>query len=82
LTRVTVRLFGGAAEAFGSAEAEVDGVDGLAGLVAELVASGGDRTREVLDQCSFFVDGEHTRDLDTPLADRSAVDVLPPFAGG
>jgi len=59
----------------------VDAVTDLAGMVAEL--SGGDeRRREVLDQCSFFVDGVHVKALDTPLPEECQVDVLPPFAGG
>lgn len=81
MTRVTVRFFAGAAEAFGSPRTEVEGVTDLADLVARL-SQGNDRLREVLDQCSFFVDGEHHRSLDTNLADSSEVDVLPPFAGG
>lgn len=99
MNQVSIRLFGGAAEAFGSAEArgataatlaEVAdwlvsdcedrvrrGADRLAGSSADPV-----RLREILEQCSFFVDGEHHRSPDTPVPDGSQVDVLPPFAGG
>ena len=81
MSRVSVRLFAGAAEAFGGPEAEVDGVTTLTGLVDALTDDDG-RLREVLDQCSFFVDGEHERQLDAALPEACQVDVLPPFAGG
>jgi len=85
---VTVRLFAGAAEAFGSGETELEDVPDLAALVNDLAAlvnelsSDDGEIRRVLGKCSFFVDGEHQRDLKTALADGSRVDVLPPFAGG
>jgi len=81
LSRVSVRLFGGAAEAFGEAEAEVDGVTTLTGLADALGEADG-RLREILEQCSFFVDGEHRKNLDATLPEECRVDVLPPFAGG
>ncbi|MCB0831536.1 MAG: MoaD/ThiS family protein [Solirubrobacterales bacterium] len=81
MSRVSVRLFAGAAEAFGGTEAELDGVATLADL-SDALAGDDARLREVLDQCSFFVDGEHQRELDTALPDSCKVDVLPPFAGG
>lgn len=82
MSRASVKLFAGAAAAFGAADAEVDGVETLADLVASLNDGEDDRLREVLDQCSFFVDGEHHRSLDVSLPERCQVDVLPPFAGG
>lgn len=81
MNQVTVRLFAGAAEAFGRTETVVEGASDLAGLVTEL-AGGDPRLREVLDQCSFFVDGEHHRSPETALPAGCRVDVLPPFAGG
>lgn len=81
MSTVAVRLFAGAAEAFGASHKEFDDVTDLAGLV-ELLAGGDARLREVLDQCSYFVDGEHYRELDVELGEGSQVDVLPPFAGG
>lgn len=36
---------------------------------------------QVLQQCSFLIDGVRS-DLDAPLNATSRVDVLPPFAGG
>lgn len=81
MSRASIRLFAGAAEAFGTTETEVDGVTTLAGLV-ESLAAGDERRGEILDQCSFFVDGEHQKDLDATLPEDCRVDVLPPFAGG
>jgi molybdopterin converting factor small subunit len=82
VTRVPVRLFAGAAEAFGSAEAVVEDPEDLAGLIEKLAEGKDPRFREILDRCSFFVAGEHCSSLETPLPDESGVDVLPPFAGG
>lgn len=82
MSRVAVRLFAGAGEAFGSAETMVEDPADLAGLIEKLAAGRDQRFREILDQCSFFVDGEHCQSLDFRLADQARVDVLPPFAGG
>lgn len=81
MSRVSVRLFAGAAEAFGRSDVVVDGVSSLSGLINEL-ACDDPRLREILDQCSFFVDGEHRRSPETGLPEECQVDVLPPFAGG
>ncbi len=81
MSQVNVRLFAGAAEAFGSGEAEVRDIPDLASLINELSGDDGE-LRRVLGKCSFFVDGEHHRDLQTALTDGCQVDVLPPFAGG
>lgn len=82
MSQVSVRLFAGAAEAFGGSETTVDGVSDLAGLVEALTAGREERLREILDQCSYFIDGEHHTRLETPVPDGARVDVLPPFAGG
>ncbi len=88
MSRVSVRLFAGASEAFGAPQTEVESASTLTGLVDCLVesarAAGRDdrRLREVLDQCSFFVDGEHHTSPDAALPEECRVDVLPPFAGG
>ena len=79
---VKVRLFAGAAEAFGGSETELEGVADLTALVDRLCAGRDDKLRKVLDQCSFFVDDEHWRSSDGPIPDGATVDVLPPFAGG
>jgi len=99
LSQVSVRLFGGSAEAFGSTTATGATAETLAELVSWLIRDCRDRVGnganrpdgssadpgrlcEILEQCSFFVDGEHHRSLATALPDGSQVDVLPPFAGG
>lgn len=82
MSRVTVRFFAGAAEAYGGVEADVDEVATLAELIGSLASGRDARLREVLDQCSFFIDGEHHRSLDVELPEGCRVDVLPPFAGG
>ncbi len=81
MNRVAVKLFAGAAEAFGSDEVVLEAVPDLAALITRL---GGDdeELRLVLGKCSFFVDGEHYRDLEVALGEDCRVDVLPPFAGG
>jgi molybdopterin converting factor small subunit len=81
LSRVKVRLFAGAAAAYGASGTEVSGATTLAELV-ESLAGGDKHLREVLDQCSFFIDGEGHKSLEAPLPERCQVDVLPPFAGG
>ncbi len=81
MTRVSVRFFAGAAEAFGATETQVEGADTVAGLI-ESLAGADERLRMVLDQCSFFVDGEHSTALEKPLPEDGRIDVLPPFAGG
>lgn len=82
MTPVSVRLFAGAAEAFGTDEAELEDVTDLASVVESLKKLGDDRLGEVLEQCSFFVDGEHRNSLAGPVPGGARVDVLPPFAGG
>ncbi|HMT05212.1 MAG TPA: MoaD/ThiS family protein [Solirubrobacterales bacterium] len=82
MIRVSVRLFAGAAESFGSDGTVVEDPVDLAGLIEKLADGRDPRFREILYQCSFFVDGEHCPSLDFPLADQARVDVLPPFAGG
>lgn len=37
---------------------------------------------EVLERCSFLLDGQACPEPETPISDGSALDVLPPFAGG
>ncbi len=76
-----VRYFAAAAEAAGL-DAESVEADTLAYLRAALVAAHGDSFAGVLDRCSVLVDGANTADPDTPLAEATLVDVLPPFAGG
>lgn len=82
MSQVEVRFFAGAVEAFGDSRTEVEGVSDLAGLVSVLGERGGTGLAEVLEQCSFFVDGEHRTNLAEPIPADCRVDVLPPFAGG
>lgn len=82
MSRISVRLFAGAAEAFGGTETELEGVTDLAGVADALARGRDERLREVLDQCSYFINGEHCTKTDVPVPDGAQVDVLPPFAGG
>lgn len=82
MSRISVRLFAAAAEAFGASETEVTDVTDLAGVVGALAEGRPERLRAILDQCSFFIDGEHRTSLDVAVPDGARVDVLPPFAGG
>lgn len=82
-----VRLFAGAAEAYGAETASVaapsDGADVRIGdVVAALVAGGGPGTADVLGRCSFLVAGVRTDDASSVVPAGTTVDVLPPFAGG
>ena len=76
-----VRYFAAAAEAAGC-QAESVEAENLAQLKDALVAAHGDGFARVLARCSVLVDGQNTDALDTPLAEATTVDVLPPFAGG
>ncbi|PWD51392.1 molybdopterin synthase sulfur carrier subunit [Serinibacter arcticus] len=81
MTAVTVRLFAGAAEAYGAEEATIEAAT-LADVVATLARDGGPGTADVLTRCSFLVAGVRTDDPATPVPAGSTLDVLPPFAGG
>jgi molybdopterin converting factor small subunit len=81
---VIVRYFAAARAAAGVGEEPVE-----AGTLAEALdavrAAHGPRLGEVLDRCSFLVDGNPVglRDpADVPLGPESVADCLPPFAGG
>lgn len=76
-----VRYFAAAEEAAGVASESVE-AETLGDLrEALLVVHGADFGR-VLERCSVLVDGANVDDPDTPLAEATLVDVLPPFAGG
>lgn len=77
---ITVRYFGGAAEAAGATQEQVEPAANVSGLVTTLVARHAD-LEPVLNISSFLVD-EQSGDQSTPLHESSVVDVLPPFAGG
>lgn len=76
-----VRYFAAAAEAAGLASESVE-AETLGDLRTALVATHGDAFAAVLGRCSVLVDGERTEADETPLAEATLVDVLPPFAGG
>jgi len=78
---VTIRYFAGARAAAGLDSESVE-----VNTLSEMIASAGDRhgpaLAKVLGVCSFLVDGTVRTDRDAALPPGSAVDVLPPFAGG
>lgn len=83
-TTVTVRYFAAARAAAGvetepfelASSATVDDL-----LTAVRDAHGPELSR-VLERCSFLLDEVAVRDRSIPLGAGSALDVLPPFAGG
>lgn len=77
---ITVRYFGGAAEAAGVESEQCAPAGRLDELTAALADAHPDLER-VLPVCSFLID-EASAAADTPLGDDALVDVLPPFAGG
>lgn len=86
MARGTIRYWAAARAAAGTAEEPYDAATlGEALEAARARHSGGPQFADVLDRCSFLVDGQPvgTRDPCTvPLADGGTVEVLPPFAGG
>ena len=77
---MTIRFYAAAREAVGSAEMQMK-----FSTVNELIhecSRGNDRTRRILDQCSYLVNGVVVHDRGEVIADNSQIDVLPPFAGG
>lgn len=78
---IAVRLFAGAAAAFGADAATVPART-LEELVAALTADGSAEAARVIARSSFLVNAVARPDLSRPLADGDRVDVLPPFAGG
>lgn len=75
-----LRLFAGAREAAGTAEAEVPGT-----TVAEVLAAArerfGDGFAHVLDHCQVWCNGEPAP-LDAAVSEHDEVAVLPPVSGG
>ena len=78
-----IRYFAGAAEAAGADTTEVAVSSGstLAEVVRAL-GEGNPRLAQVLEHCTFLLDGRAAPSLSVPLESIGAVDVLPPFAGG
>ena len=81
--RLTVRFYGGAAEAVQTDSMTFprsSAPETLRALIDELAGEFPDFAR-VADISSFLVD-ERESGTDTPLRDGAVVEVLPPFAGG
>lgn len=83
-----LHYFAAARQAAGTAAEQVFAPATLRDLVAELgdahagTTAAGMPLADVLERCSFLLDGQGTDDLDASLEGISRVDVLPPFAGG
>ena len=87
---VDVHFFAAARDAAGCTHTNLDGSDvpaTLGELITYLSAiftgttGAGTPMAGVLQRCSFLIDGK-SGTAETPLAQGSRVDVLPPFAGG
>jgi len=85
---LTVHYFAAARAAAGVASEQVEAPATLGDLVAQLseehtgTTEAGMSLKEVLERCSFLIDGAGNTAMDSPLAGVTRVDVLPPFAGG
>ena len=77
----TIRYFAAAAAAAGMATEQRD-ADTLGELLRDLTAAHGSDFDRVLARCSVLVDGRVTADPGTVVTGSTAVDILPPFAGG
>lgn len=82
-----VHYFAAARAARGVAEEEITGPATLGELIDRLShtqgsTAAGTSLAEVLQRCTFLVDGESITDSGYSLAGVARVDVLPPFAGG
>jgi molybdopterin converting factor small subunit len=83
-TTITVRYFA-AARAAAGAEADkvqVSSDSTVADLLDAIRAEHGPELARVLARCSYLLDEVAVRDQNTPVADATTLDVLPPFAGG
>jgi len=80
---VTTRYFAAARAAAGVTLETLDFSGGtLAQFLPVLRARHGEGLTRLLECCTFFIDGTSVDDRDAPLGPNSALDVLPPFAGG
>lgn len=78
--KVIVRFYAAARDAAGSAEISVS-PRSLSELLHE-ISQDNSRLSQVLERCSFLVDGAICHDRSVEIRAGSTVDVLPPFAGG
>jgi molybdopterin converting factor small subunit len=77
-----VRYWAGARELAGTVEDPVTG-ETLAEVLAEVGRRHGERMAALLPRCVLLVDGEQVSAAAAgPLAERSLVEILPPYAGG
>lgn len=81
---VTVRYFAAARAASGTDSELVDATPQttVGQLVRQLAADHGEKLADVLERCSFLVDGVACADGLAVVTPDGTVDVLPPFAGG
>ncbi|GAA4889390.1 MoaD/ThiS family protein [Saccharopolyspora cebuensis] len=85
---VRVRYFAGARAAAGVAEETVRVAPGpgcpatAADVIQAVLERHGEALAKVVAACSFLLDGVAVRDRGVAVPDGSALDVLPPFAGG
>ena len=80
MEKVIVRFYAAARDAAGSAEITV-GPSSLTSLLHD-ISKDNSRLSQVLQRCSFLVDGAICHDREVVIKAGSTVDVLPPFAGG
>lgn len=84
LTTIEVRYFAAAKAAAGLAQEKVElPADATVDTVLDAVRAlhGADLAR-VLERCSFLLDEVAVRERDARVGGATALDVLPPFAGG
>ena len=78
--RVIVRFYAAARDAAGSVEISVS-PSSLTELLRG-ISQDNSRLSQVLERCSFLVDGAICHDRTVEIHAGSTVDILPPFAGG
>ena len=82
---ITVRYYAGARAAAG-VDSEMLSIppDGLTvdEALQALSERHGPALERILGACSFLLDEVAVRSFETPLSEKSVLDVLPPFAGG
>jgi molybdopterin converting factor small subunit len=81
---VTVRYFAAARAASGTDSELVEATarTTVGQLVRQLADQHGEKLGDVLERCSFLVDGVASADGMALVSADGTVDVLPPFAGG
>ncbi|MFZ2228572.1 MAG: MoaD/ThiS family protein [Candidatus Nanopelagicaceae bacterium] len=80
MEKVIVRFYAAARDAAGSAEITVS-PSSLTNLLHD-ISKDNSRLSQVLQRCSFLLDGAICHDREVVIQAGSTVDVLPPFAGG